>query len=144
MEWGNFFTLFSNKWCQAGGCTLAHFVQCVFWWIAAKVARYWHWLPCRNKIRVGTWLSVSKTLTFSQEHPFVCECCCPRTVNSVKFNSKKTQCMCIGKDGEFFQGNIHLEGEKFKWVNCARTWVIWSHAIWKMTMIFSGDISMGL
>ena len=39
---------------------------------------------------------------------------------SVKFNSKKTQCMCVGKDGEFFQGNIYLDGEKLKWVNCAR------------------------
>ena len=39
---------------------------------------------------------------------------------SVKFNSKKTQCMCVGKDGEFFQGNIHLDGGKLKWVNCAR------------------------
>ena len=35
---------------------------------------------------------------------------------SVKFDSKKTQCLCVEKDGEFF----HLDGEKFKWVNCVR------------------------
>ena len=28
--------------------------------------------------------------------------------------------MCVGKDGEFFQGNIYLDGEKLKWVNCVR------------------------
>ena len=28
--------------------------------------------------------------------------------------------MCVGKDGDFFQGNIYLDGEKLKWVNCAR------------------------
>ena len=34
-------------------------------------------------------------------------------------NSKKTQCMRVGKDGEFFQGYIYLGGEKLKLVNCA-------------------------
>ena len=43
---------------------------------------------------------------------------------SVKFNSKKTQCMCVGKDGEFFQGNIYLDGEKLNGLIVQGTWVI--------------------
>ena len=29
---------------------------------------------------------------------------------SVKFNSERTQCMCIWKDGKLFQVYIHMEG----------------------------------
>ena len=43
---------------------------------------------------------------------------------SVKFNSKKTQCMCVGKDGEFFEGNIYLNGEKYNGLIVQGTWVI--------------------
>ena len=37
----------------------------------------------------------------------------------MNFNSKKAQCMCIGKDGELFQCDIYLE-RIVKLVNCAR------------------------
>ena len=123
MERGNFFTFFSDKCARQGGVLSPILFNVYFDELLQRLQD--QDIGCHVGTKFVGALGYADDLTLLS--PSLCGlqkaadiCYDFAQEYSAKFDSKMTQCMCVGKDGEFFQGNIYLDGENLKCVNCAR------------------------